>query len=414
MSTRRYLRSLPLARSLAVIAVAAAVVGLYGSWVHQRLRHDYHGNWSGFIQLSRDRFDDNPLVMDKPQIRQTLALLDNDGYDGQFMYYMAFDPFLRQFDSYRRVVDYPPYRFGRIGFPLLIKLFSWDRWRRFPITMVALILGGIALAALGIGGLSRDTGPIAAVIVAFIPGFWESIGVDLPEPLAAGLVIAAFWWLSRRSIRLAGVCFALSLLVRETGAIFAVAAILAELVGGRRKDALTLATLAFAPFVAWRLYVGWSQYPMYGSEAFFVRPHDFGLPFVGLWDMWTAIRAHEYFAQSAAVTRAAFSYAGLIGAAIVLCIMLLIQAPTAAAAAGLAYGIVAVCLNYEPIWGAIGGAIRDTFEPFVALAVATTAWPRYGRSARIGLVAFWVASAVFVLFLSASADSVRGALAFWR
>ena len=414
MSIRRHLRSTSFARPLSVVALAAVVAGLYGSWVHQRLRRDYHGNYSGFIQLSRDRYDDNPLVMDRPQIRQTLILLDNGGYDGQFMYYMTFDPFLRQFDSYRRVVDYPPYRFGRIGFPLLIKLFSGDRWRWFPVTMVGLILGGIAIAALGVGAMSRDALPLSALTIAFIPGFWESIGASLPEPLAAGLVIAAFWCLSRRSIPLAGACFALSLLVRETGAIFAAAAILAELIGRRRRDALTLAVLTFTPFVAWHAYLGWSQYAMYGSEAFFVKVNDFGLPFVGVWDMWSAIRAHQYFAQDAEVTRAALSYSVLMGAAIALCVVLLIEAPTAAAAAGLAYGLVAVSLNYEPIWGAIGGAVRDTFEPFVALALATTAWSRYRRGTRLGLLAFWAASAVFVLVLSDRAESIRGALAFWR
>jgi hypothetical protein len=396
------------------VAVAAAVLAVYGSWVRQRVRTEYHGNYSGFIQLGRDRFDDNPLVMDRPDIRRTLVLVDGNGYDGQFMYYMAFDPFLRRFDSYRRVVDYPPYRFGRIGYPLLIKLVSADRWRLFPIAMVALILGGIAVAAAGIGGLSRDIAPFAGVIVAFIPGFWESIRIDLPEPLAAGLVIAAFWMLSRRSIRLAGVCFALAVLVRETSVIFALAAAVAELAGRRRKDALTVAALTLVPLLAWRLYVGWTQFPMYGSEAFFVRTNDFGVPFAGFWDMWNAIRAHQYFAQSAAVTRAALSYVVLIGGAIVLCAVLLIETPTAAAGAGLVYGLVAVSLNYEPIWGAIGGAIRDTFEPFVALALATTAWRRYGRATRLGLVAFWVASAVFVLFLSENAESVRGALVFWR
>jgi hypothetical protein len=114
------------------------------------------------------------------------------------------------------------------------------------------------------------------------------------------------------------------------------------------------------------------------------------------------------------MTRAAFSYSVLIGASIVLCVALLIEAPTAAAGAGLAYGIVAVSLNYEPIWGALGGAIRDTYEPFVALALATTAWRQYGRSTRFGIIAFWAAAALFVLFLSDGAESVRGAIAFWR
>jgi hypothetical protein len=98
------------------LLVVCLVTACYGSYVRYQLRNDYHGNYSGFLQLSEDTFDSNPLVRDRPDIRRSLLLRGDNGYDGQFMYYMTFDPFMRRFDSYRTVVDYPPYRFGRIGF----------------------------------------------------------------------------------------------------------------------------------------------------------------------------------------------------------------------------------------------------------------------------------------------------------
>jgi hypothetical protein len=116
---------------LATLATVALVLGTYGAFLRHKLHVDYRGNYSGFLQLSLERFDHNPLVMDRPEIRRAVLLLDNSGYDGQFMYYMTFDPFMRRFDSYRSVVDYPPYRFGRIGFSLMTKIASGDRWRRY-------------------------------------------------------------------------------------------------------------------------------------------------------------------------------------------------------------------------------------------------------------------------------------------
>lgn len=401
-------------RSLSIIAAAGIVFGLYAKSVHQRLVNDYHGNFSGFIQLGRDRFDDNPLVMDRPEIRRTLLLLDNAGYDGQFMYYITFDPFLRRLDSYRRVVDYPPYRYGRIGFPLMIKLFSADRWRLYPVVMIALLLASTAVASVGLGGLARSALPVVGLTVAVVPGFWESIPADLPEPLAAAFVITAFWCLSRRFVALAGASFAMSLLVRETGALFLVAAVLAELFGRRPRDAVKLGAIAVAPFLCWRLYVAWSQYPMYGTEAFFVNPHDFGLPFGGIWDMWRALRAHDYYSGNPQVIRAAVAYPVLLLLGIIVSAALLAEVPSAAAGAGLAFGILAISLNYDGIWGGIGGAIRDTFEMFVALAIATAAWQRYRLWVRAALLAFWASTAVSVFYLASTADSARRATEFWK
>src|SRR5205085_8935874 len=79
----------------------------------------YGGNYSGFLHLSREVAARAPFLQERPDLARSLIVYDA-GYDGQFMYLMAFDPFLRRFanrpEGYRAWVDNPPYRYGRIGF----------------------------------------------------------------------------------------------------------------------------------------------------------------------------------------------------------------------------------------------------------------------------------------------------------
>ena len=78
------------------------------------------------------------------------------------MYMMAFDPFMSAFKDnprrYDEVVDTPPYRYTRIGYSLLTKLFAWNQPLRFPRTMIWLILASHFVAALALGAIIRHHG----------------------------------------------------------------------------------------------------------------------------------------------------------------------------------------------------------------------------------------------------------------
>jgi hypothetical protein len=94
----------------------------------------YGGNYSGFLHLSKEVAARAPFLREEPELAESLMLYD-EGYDGQFMFLMAFDPLLRRFrdepSRYRAFVDFPPYRYGRIGFSLLTRLASGGRPARF-------------------------------------------------------------------------------------------------------------------------------------------------------------------------------------------------------------------------------------------------------------------------------------------
>jgi hypothetical protein len=209
---------------------------------------------------------------------------------------------------------------------------------------------------------------------------------------------------------MAGLAFALSLLVRETGLGFVAAASGVELLAGRRAAAATLSVVAIAPVLAWRLYVGWVQFPIYGVEAFLVNPHDLGIPFGGIVDMWHALRLHQYYPGNRAIATAAVVYPLLLTLGLVVSLLLVVKRPSPLAAVAVAYGLLAISLNFDQIWSGIGVAVRDTYELFIALAIATLSWRECSRTLKGGLVAFWIAAGAFVFYFSESGESIRQAM----
>ena len=147
---------------------------------------------------------------------------------------------------------------------------------------------------------------------------------------------------------------------------------------------------------------------MYGTEAFFVNPHDFGPPFGGVIDMWHAVAQGHFGAPAEA--RAAIWYPIVMTGGVVLAVALSIRSASAASLAACGYGVIAVSLNFESIWGGVGTGVRDTFELFVFIAAASLGWRRYSLALRSGIVTFWAAAAAFVFLGSAEATSIRAAL----
>ncbi len=110
-------------------------------------------------------------------MQRSLILEKGGGYDGQFFYFEAYDPFLRRFAShpaaYRTFIDAPPYRFGRIGYVWLTTAFSLDNWQAYPRTMVWLVFAAIVACSLILGVVAKDAGlsPALGGLVILIPGF---------------------------------------------------------------------------------------------------------------------------------------------------------------------------------------------------------------------------------------------------
>ncbi len=171
------------------------------------------------------------------------------GYDGQFAYQMARDPL----NGWQRV-DSPAYRYQRILYPALARLFAlgrsdWLPWSLLLVNNIALILGVIVFERLMMtGGFS----PWYALVYGLNIGMVMAVRLDLTEPIAymlaglgALLAMRDRWWLS-------ALCFALAALAKEVTLLLAAGYILHLLTVTPRWRGKLWAFLIFLPFAAWQ------------------------------------------------------------------------------------------------------------------------------------------------------------------
>lgn len=400
------------------VALALGVLVAFGSSVRWVLQHVSSGNYSGVLRISREHFDHNTVLGEEREtIRPTLFLDESGGYDGQWVYFMTFDPLLRKFHGepvrYNGVVDAPPYRFGRMGLSAVTRLLTAGRWWLVPAVIVWLVLVGTVGAALALSQIARSHGRsvwMGALVVA-VPGFWESVGTGLSEPLAAALMLIAMLAVVRQRWLTAAVVCAASLLTRETGLVCAVAILGYAAWRGHWRRAVLLGLVALGPLILWRLYVGFTLHSVWGLQAFLYRPDDIGFPFRGIIDLWSAVRAHTYYPEDPGMARAAISYPLLLATGLGLAIATTAASfnPCALAAAG--YGLLAVSLRYGSIWVHVSNGQRGTFEVFVMLAVSATQSSHWPRWLRLFNVMFWTFAVLYVFYLSFNAGVTREGLA---
>lgn len=404
-------------RPFAVAALCGAVVlAVYGAVVVRHMLEDYGGNYSGFIQLSRARFDNDPMLKDRSDVRDSLILWNNGGYDSQFMYFEIYDSFLRRYSDrpgvYGEYIDSPPYRYGRIGFPLLTKIFAADRWQLYPAVMTWLILGALALCGLVLALIARANGGNAALGLAVIaiPGFWTSLQCSLPEPIAAALLVSGYWFFLSGRLGWSSAAFALSLVVRETGAVLVIALAVALAMSRGRKTGFVFAAGALVPIALWRLYVAWILFPVFGREALLSQTDVVPAPFVGLADLWMHIFRGEYFPGMETMARAGFLFPLLIAGGFALAIAFALVDPGPLPVAAVVYGTMAISLKYPPVWSHVMNGQRTTYEMFVALALLTVGIGCRPRALRAALIAFWIGAAVYVFYGGFDAEYIRDAV----
>ena len=209
------------------------------------------------------------------------------GYDGQFFYRLALDPFSGPRTAYGIMLDSPAKRMQRIVYPLLAWLVSLGRPGFVPASLVAINLAGLGIIAAAAAWLTRQRRlawwfPFA---VLGWPGFLVALTHDTAEIVSAALLLGALaCYLSDRILAycLLASCAALT---RETtipallGIFVFEAYIFATSPAQPKHPArVVLCGLVFVPFLAWWKTVGfiWQQSPqsLAGNQ-------DLGLPFAG-------------------------------------------------------------------------------------------------------------------------------------
>lgn len=192
------------------------------------------------------------------------------GYDGQFFYRLALDPFTRVQTENGITLDAPSYRHQRIVYPLLAWALSLGgRPALVPWALIGVnLIGLFVLGLLGTWIARRFGRPrVYGLVLPLYPGFVVTLARDLSEIVAATLLVGGIALILSGKHGWAGVCLSLGVLSRETTVAFAVAGCV--MLAIRRLKGGSLSGLnAFLPpvfvFVGWQvaLKAWWGEAPI--------------------------------------------------------------------------------------------------------------------------------------------------------
>ncbi|MBU2540870.1 MAG: hypothetical protein KJ593_03110 [Candidatus Omnitrophica bacterium] len=235
---------------------------------------------SDFIEAG-EMFCDPDLVPDGLRV-----LGDNSaGYDGQFYYRMALDPFGFKTDDFGITFDAPSYRQQRIMYPLIVWGLSLGRPELVPIMMILVNYFALCLIAY-LGGLfaqSMKQHALWGLIFAIYPGFILSFARDLAEIVAVCFLFLSLFLLRNNKHLFATLFLTLAMFTRETTLMVAVAALLIRFLvtdEGKSNDKLKwyFFVIPIVSYFGWQLFLflKWAEWP------FPVSSYNFGLPLLGI------------------------------------------------------------------------------------------------------------------------------------
>jgi len=233
---------------------------------------------AGFT-VAGDRFVDPALTPDRLPVTQ-----ESGGYDGQFVYRLALEPWTQQRTDYGITLDNPAYRQQRIATPAL----AWAVGL-LPGVSTALALLLVNVAALTVAAafavrlaVALGRHPVAGLVLAVPAGMPISLGRDLTEPVAWAAVLAGLWYARQQRWPATAAALTVAVLARETSLVvvagLAAAQLWRLLSGDLRGNRGALAWLAVPAVtaVAWQLVLlrAWGVLPVRsgGTTSFAGQP----------------------------------------------------------------------------------------------------------------------------------------------
>lgn len=202
-----------------------------------------------------------------------------EGYDGQFVYYIARDP-----NTAASFIDVPAYRFQRILLPISGRVLSWGQVPLIPWSLLAVNLVALAAGTALLENLLRQqkVSRWYALTYGLTIGTFGAARLSLPEPLAYALVIGGVVLARRGRWLWSAVLFALAALARETTLLFPFGYGLYLLSQKHIKTALAFGAITLLPFAVWQIIL-YQHFGMFGinSGGAMATPFEI-IPFAGV------------------------------------------------------------------------------------------------------------------------------------
>lgn len=198
-------------------------------------------------------------------------VLHPTGYDGQFVYRLALDPFTRLRTAHGITLDLPSYRQQRIMTPLLAHLLAELPGLQVTVALIVVNVVAVAVAVWFGTALTQDFGraPLWGLVVAIPACMAISVGRDLTEPVAWAGALAGIYFVRRRRWVPAALVFTVAVLARETTLVIVLGLALGEAwaLARRRPSATWRAGWLLLPVVVaagWQLWLWhvWGNLPV--------------------------------------------------------------------------------------------------------------------------------------------------------
>ena len=308
------------------------------------------------------------------------------GYDGQFYYRLALDPFNWSKTAFGITMD-QSYRYTRIGYPILAWLVSLGQHQLVPVALVVInLLGVAAMAYLG-AMFARDSGRHALWGLAFAAyfGLVISVGRDTAEPLAETCMLGGLLAYRRSKPILATCLFAFGAITRETILLAPAAIAVTRLVDmARRRTRPGLADLTWVvPAVAYGIvelavhFVVKGKFPLLANSN-----RNLTVPFTAMIDALKFDIGHINTAHLSPIDIALLEYATLgIFVLAGLAVLLVTTAPVHERVA-FVFFVLQLGLLSSQIWTSTFGDGRSLIEPYLMALILLLATPRHYLSWR--------------------------------
>lgn len=250
-----------------------------------------NGNTDAFVQIGSCYSQCDPDAAcrdilgnpDATQEEKDSLAEDAEGYDGQFVYFIASDP-----AEAAPCIDVPAYRYQRILLPMSGRILSFGNTDLLPIAFVlinsiALILSTMLVEQLLV---QMDRSRWFALVYGLFFGMVVSVRLSTTEPLAYGLVVGAIWFEQRKQPYITIALMLLAAFAKETTGLFVAGFLLYYLLERRWRDFAIMTIVVGGAFGAWQLYL-YDFLGEFGIGSGGVGGTSFEIiPYNGIWRIW--------------------------------------------------------------------------------------------------------------------------------
>jgi hypothetical protein len=355
---------------IALLAALVFVLARWLTWAHHSLGR--------FIVVGRH-------FATPAQLPPGVPVNPKYGNDGQFFYRLALNPLNLHHTAYGITMD-RPYRFMRIGYPLLTWVADFGQHLLAPLMLVTINI--VAVGAIGyLGGIfARDGGrhALAGLLLPAYFGLITSVARDTAEPLAAACLLGGLLAVRRRRPALAALLLAFGALTRETVMVAVAAIAVVRLIGivrGRQRpgrDDLPWVVPAVV-FAGWEVVVkaATGSWPLLADSG-----RNAGAPLVAplkaLGHNASHINLHHFDQYDVWFLELAIL---CLFAAVALLSLGSTSAPAHERLAFVLY-LIEICVLTPTTWFSLGGDLRSFIEVYLMAVIILLGTPRRGLPAR--------------------------------